>query len=304
MHMKTIKKMALCLRVCIGVSLLHPMVVEAADFSVTIKEKGTGVAVEGATVVLVDSEDYDTSSLKGLVKFSDVDISKTIKVIATGYETEEFPIEQDNKQFVLYVSPVSFEGDGLEVVADRLDEKISKVRLSKAELIDAAGSGGDPLRAISALPGVVSSGEETAEVYMRGSDSRDNEFLVNGVPVGYLYHFGGLWSTINPSLIEDMNVFLGGFPVEYGDALGGVIDTKLRAPRNDRMHYKFDLSTISGAFLVEGPVPGTGVAGEDSDSFYISGRRSYFDLLLSGNTNPCIVNVFSNHDINLAVHCI
>jgi len=277
MKNRTIKKIALC----IGASLLHPMVVQAADFSVIIKEKGTGVAVEGATVVLVDSEEFDTTSSKGIIKFSDVEKPKKIKVIATGYETKEFVVQQNKNNYELYVYPINIEGDGMEVVADRLVEKVSKVKLSKVELIDAAGSGGDPLKAITALPGIVSSGEETAEVYMRGSDSRDNETLVNGVPVSYLYHFGGLWSTINPSLIEDMNVFLGGFPVEYGDALGGVIDAKLRAPRNDRMHYKFDLSTISGSFLVEGPVPGTGTSEANRDSFYVSGRRSYFDLLLS-----------------------
>ncbi|MCW8957292.1 MAG: TonB-dependent receptor, partial [Gammaproteobacteria bacterium] len=103
-----------------------------------------------------------------------------------------------------------------------------------------------------------------------------NIVWVNRAPVGYLYHFGGFHSTINASLIEDINVFLGGFPVEYGDALGGVIDVKLRDPENDRMHYRFDISTISSSFLAEGPVNEAG-----GDSFFVSARRSYIDLLFS-----------------------
>jgi len=272
MNNKTIKRITGCL----SLLLLQPMMLYAVEFSVIIKEKGTGAPVEGATVVLMETEQYDSSSSAGRVTFTDVEIPKRIKVIATGYQAGEFVTDKDKSQFVFYVEPVSVEGDGMEVIADRIVEKVAKVKLSNTELIGAAGSGGDPLRAIAALPGVISAGEDSAEVYIRGSDSRENITWVNGVPVGYLYHFGGMFSTINPSLIEDINVFLGGFPVEYGDALGGVIDAKLRAPRNDRMHYKFDLSTISGAFLVEGPV-----SKNSKDSFFVAGRRSYFDLILS-----------------------
>ena len=53
-------------------------------------------------------------------------------------------------------------------------------------------------------------------------------------------------------------------------------DVKLRAPKNDRLHYRYDISTIISSFLVEGPVS------EDSeDSFFVAARRSYLDLLFS-----------------------
>ncbi len=255
--------------------ILMPYVSIAAGFSVHVKEKGSGVYIEGATVVLQDGEVFKQTSADGLVEFPESALPQQIKVLAPGFETLTRQVSAISDVITLYLEPIVFEGEGLEVTADRLVEKTSKFTLSVAELIRAAGSSGDPLKAITALPGIIATEENSSEVYMRGSNGNDNITWVNNAPVGYLYHFGGFQSTINPALIEDINVFLGGFPVKYGDALGGVIDARLRTPRYDRMHYKLDISTIAASFLVEGPV------GKGGDGFFIAGRRSYLDLLLS-----------------------
>jgi len=248
----------------------------AANITVIIKEKGSGVPVEGATVVINEGAVYDETGKTGEIHFSNIETPHNIKVLATGFETLVKPIPQNRTKITFYLEPFVIESEGLKVTAERLVEKTSKLTLSSTELIKAAGSGGDPLKAITALPGIIAVSEGSAEVYMRGSNGNENITWVNNVPVGYLYHFGGFQSTINPALIEDINVFLGGFPVQYGDALGGVVDAKLRAPKNDRMHYKFDISTIASSFLVEGPAGKNG-----DDSFFIAGRRSYLDLILS-----------------------
>ncbi|HGX92166.1 MAG TPA: Plug domain-containing protein, partial [Candidatus Tenderia sp.] len=246
----------------------------AADLVVTVKARGSGEVVEGATVVVDGGVAYDDTDEAGRVVFADIDPPTRVKVLAGGFEALVQPLPPQREAVTLYLRPLVFEGEGLEVTAPRLVEKASKLTLTTPELARTAGSAGDPLKAITALPGVVAAEEGSAQVYMRGSNGNENITWVNNAPVGYLYHFGGLQSTINPALIEDINVFLGGFPVQYGDALGGVVDAKLRTPENDRMRYQFDIATINSSFLVEGPV---GEAG--GDSFFVAGRRSYIDLL-------------------------
>lgn len=252
----------------------------ADDFRVFVLEKGSGMAVDGATVVLGESDTFLTSGEDGVANFSDESRPEFFKVLAAGYETKIWEIKDKQPPYKIYLQPIIYEGQGLEVVAERIKEKGSKVVLSKKELLLAPGSQGDPLKAITALPGVMASGDGQADVYMRGSGVDENIVWVNSAPVGYLYHWDGLSSTINPHLIEDINVFLAGFPVEYGDAIGGAVDARLRKPENDRMHYKFDLATYASSFLVEGPV---GAAG-GNDSFFVAGRRSYIDLLYSTDT--------------------
>lgn len=248
----------------------------ASQLIVEIKEKGTGELLEDVTVVLDDGETYLQTNESGRVTFTDINNSQTIKILAPGYESHLHTLTADQKQLTVYITPVMLESEGLEVTANRIIENISRVSLSEKELSNTPGSQGDPIKAITALPGIISTGEDSSSVYIRGSDQNENIVWVNRAPVGYLYHFGDFYSTINASLIEDINLFLGGFPVEYGNAMGGVIDVKLREPQSDRPHYRFDISTISSSILVEGPVNEVG-----GDSFFVSARRSYIDLLFS-----------------------
>jgi hypothetical protein len=241
-----------------------------------VLQKGTGDPVEGATVVNLQTNDYVTTDSSGQASLSIAPGTK-VKILAPGYEPLVTKLKLVNGEAKYYLEPISVEDSGMEVVAERLPEKISKIALSSEELAHAPGSQGDPLVAVQSLPGIVAVDDSGGQVYMRGSDANDNIAVVNRLPIGYLYHFGGLRSTINPQLISDLNIFLGGFPVNYGDALGGVFDVRLRDPSNRKRRYFFDISTIESSFVVEGPVS----QANPTDSFYLAARRSYFDLLLS-----------------------
>ncbi len=263
----------------------------ADSITLNIKQKGTGDPVEDATVVLEKIEGephsddvvYEQTDKKGRVIFKNIEYPERIKVIAAGYDISiNIPLSKKS-EYTIYISPQVFEGETLEVNANRIIEKSSKISLSIEELKKAPGANGDPVKAITALPGVIEAEENSSAVYLRGSDSDENIFWVNRAPVGYIYHFGGFQSTLHPELVEDINIFPGGFPIEYGDALGGAIDVKLRNPKNDRKHTYIDISTITTSFLVEGPVGGAGTDSKNipEDSYFIGGRRSYLDAILS-----------------------
>ncbi len=257
-------------------SFIFSNCVFAADFTITVKVRGTGVAVDGAYVIINNEKYVEITDGNGIAQFPILENNDKIKIVATGFDELNSVYNESKPSLIFYLYPEVVEGVGLEVNEARIQEKVSKISLTTEELILAPGSSGDPLKTITALPGIVTVDEGSSEVYMRGSDSSDNSIWVNRAPLGYLYHFGGFHSTLNPSIIDDINIFLGGFPVEYGDKLGGVIDVKLRAPRTDRQHFKFDISTISTSVLAEGPV------GKNSeDSYFAAFRRSYIDLILS-----------------------
>ena len=211
------------------------------------------------------------------MEFGDITIPQSIKILAVGYETLIKKVTPSDTKISVYLPPQSVELEGLEVVAERVPDKTSKVTFKSDELISTPGTQGDPIKILDSLPGVVAAAEGSGAVYMRGSGLSDNIVWVNNVPIGYLYHWDGLQSTINPSLVSDLNIFLGGFPVEYGDALGGAIDVTLRAPKKDRQHYNVHLGTYKSGFLIEGPIGET----DGKNSFFLAARRSYIDFLLS-----------------------
>ena len=272
----------------------------SATLSIIVLEKGTADPVEGATVVLMDSGEYDSSDVKGLVRFDDVDIPKKIKVLSSGYETIEQSVQFDNNKFEIYLYPLVVEGDALEVVEERVQEKTSKVILTAQELRRVPGTAGDPLKMLESMPGIVAGSGQggPGQIYVRGSGAEDNGVLINRIPVEYLFHFGDLStispSTINPSLVKDFNAFLGGFPVDYDDKLGGMLDVQLRNPKTDRLHQTYRAAIHEASFLVEGPF----TKNNKKDSFYAAGRMSYLDRILTPEIINDLINSNNDNDEN------
>ena len=190
--------------------------------------------------------------------------SKPVKISVGGF--------LEPGQVILFLDPVY---SMMEVVVegDRNQDKTAKTVISGKELTSVAGSAGDPLRGMQALPGITTASDGGSNPAIRGSNPESNFYYVDFLPVGYLFHMGGLVSVINADLVSDFNIYSAAFGPEFFDVTGGVIDVKLRDPRQDRIGGKVNISLLEADALIEGPVA-------DNKSFYLAARRSYFELVL------------------------
>ncbi|WP_455212585.1 TonB-dependent receptor [Kaarinaea lacus] len=244
---------------------------------ITVLEKGSRKPIYGANVVLVEIDKYALSDEDGRASLVIPRYPVKLKIVAMGYQSKYVTLTGREDKPVVYLSQSAIPGESIVIMAERLPQQTSKISLSPAEINNTAGGQGDPVKVLDALPGVVTANEGTGVVYMRGSGSQDSVAWINQIPVGFLYHWGGLQSTINPDLVSDMNVFLGGFPVDYGDHLGGAIDVKLRTPQQERTHYDIHLGNYETSFSIEGPAS---LVSKNS-GYYLAARRSYIDALMS-----------------------
>jgi hypothetical protein len=121
------------------------------------------------------------------------------------------------------------------------------------------------------LPGIAVVDDASSEPAVRGSRPSDNAYVVDFLPVGYLFHVGGFASVFNPDLIRRFDVYSAAWSPEYPNVVGAVFDLSLRSPRSDRIGGKVDISLLGANALVEGPIG-------DDKSFFFAARRSYFDL--------------------------
>lgn len=147
--------------------------------------------------------------------------------------------------------------------------------VSGKTLATTAGSAGDPLRSLQTFPGLVFIDDEEASPAVRGSRPDDNYFEVDFIPADYLFHADGLISVFNADLVKDFSIYPSAYSAEYSGVTGGIFDVSLRDPRNDKFHTTIDVSILQAGLLFEGPVT-------ENQSFYLAGRVSYLDLLLSG----------------------
>jgi outer membrane receptor protein involved in Fe transport len=105
-------------------------------------------------------------------------------------------------------------------------------RLAGADIENVPGSHDDAIHAVRSLPGVVSNA--SGRPYIRGSLSEDVLVRYDGITLldpFHLKNFQSLISAIDPAVVDHIEVFSGGFPVQYGRRSGGVID--IAAPSVD-----------------------------------------------------------------------
>ncbi len=166
--------------------------------------------------------------------------------------------------------------------------------LNVEEIKTTPGTQGDVFMAISTMPAVASQGP-TAPIYVQGGRSEENLVLLDNGWIANAFHMelagGGMYSIFNPALLREVNLYTGGFGVEYGDRISAVLDVETRDGDYRQLHGSTALSNAYAEGVVEGPVPATG----GRASFLFSVRRSFFDLFIKLTEYSESFKVFPNY---------
>ncbi|MCD8532673.1 MAG: hypothetical protein LRY66_15310 [Saccharospirillaceae bacterium] len=150
------------------------------------------------------------------------------------------------------------------------EEKLTEISTEK--LLKIPGSGNDPLRAIESLPGVTFSGGRTSAPAVRGSSPDDNAYIIDFIPVGYIFHTDSS-SILSDNVVEDFTLETAAFPAQYNNATGAVIDATSRSPYYDRSQFIIDASLLKAGVFIEQPI-------SENQSFYIAARQSLFQYYI------------------------
>lgn len=158
-------------------------------------------------------------------------------------------------------------------------ELTSTKNFSYEEIRRSPGGFEDVVRALSVLPGVAQADAGRNDLVVRGGAPSENLYLVDGLEVPNINHFGtqgatgGPLSYINLDFVKETSFSTGGFPVLYGDKLSSVLKINLREGRKDRLGGKATISASQFGVNAEGPLF------NEKSSFMFSARRSYLDFI-------------------------
>ncbi len=189
-----------------------------------------------------------------------------------------FTVDQDSKKDFFLVREGFTLPEVVVSTAKGAQSSVSHEALSKDELKSVPGTAGDVLRALQSLPGVAVAGDFSGQLIVRGGGPQDNLYLMDRIPLAFPFHFGGLISTVNSDLIQNVDFSAGGFGAQYGNYWGGVVDITERNARQDRWGGRAEVNMLLSEGLVEGPVT-------SDSSIALAGRRSYLELLGGGFFN-------------------
>ncbi|MDH7515710.1 MAG: TonB-dependent receptor [Bacteroidota bacterium] len=211
--------------------------------------------------------------------------SYSIQASVVGYKSLILPVvaapgRRNEIVFALEVLPIDL--DAVLVEADYFREEpdvpVSAQSLSYEEIRRSPGGQEDVVRAVSVFPGVVQASAGRNDLVVRGGGASENLYVLDGVEVPNINHFGtqgatgGPLSFINLDFVRDVTFSTGGFGVRYGDKLSSLLSIDLKNGRNDRLGGKATISATQFGLNAEGPIASTG-------TFLFSARRSYLDFV-------------------------
>lgn len=131
----------------------------------------------------------------------------------------------------------------------------------------------DLVKTLQAKAGVASGTELFAGMFVRGGESDQNLFLIDGNPLYQINHLGGLYSAFNTSAVKTVDFYKSGFPARYGGRLSSVVDVRTKDGNMKELHGSFTIGMIDGNIQLEGPIV------KNRTSFNIALRRTWFDVI-------------------------
>lgn len=150
---------------------------------------------------------------------------------------------------------------------------ISVLNLKPADIKNIPTLGGelDIIKVAQLLPGIQKGSEGQTGFQVRGGDPDQNLILIDEATVYNISHLFGFFSVFIPESIEDMEIYKGGFPAEYGGRLSSIMDLRMKEGNKSKISGSGGVGILSSRLTLEGPI----VKGKSS--FIISGRRTYID---------------------------
>ena len=150
----------------------------------------------------------------------------------------------------------------------------------------------DVIKQLQMLPGVAAGNELMSGLYVHGGDGNDNLFLLDGVPLYNITHFGGLFSSFNTDVVDNLDFYKSGFPARYGGRLSSVVDVETSEGDMNEYHGHASLGLIDGRLQAEGPII------KGTTSFNVGLRRSWLDVI----TTPALWYANSKNGVNTNVN--
>ena len=194
------------------------------------------------------------------------------------------------KQKNMELTPVQIKSARMKMIDQNLDAGHSTVNMVGFVNLPNMGES-DIFRTIQLLPGIGYS-ENSSGLNIRGGTADQNLVLFDGFTLYNLDHFFGSFSSVNPNVVKDIQIYKGGFDSRYGERLSGIIDITGKTGNKFSPKINAGLNLVSGNLSAELPV-------SKKITLVVAGRRSYADIYSSFLVNNMLENQVADQSSSL-----
>jgi hypothetical protein len=173
--------------------------------------------------------------------------------------------------------------DQIDIYGDekkrKTDPLVSQLKLDKKglERIPSMGAENDIVGAFSVTPGVVTTGDQGGQLYVRGGTPIQNKVLLDGMTIYNPFHSIGFFSIFETELVKNVDLYTGGFDAKYGGRISSVMDISYRDGNRKEFGGKISVSPFMAKAVVEGPFSKRKDATPSPGSYVFSVKHSMLD---------------------------
>lgn len=227
-----------------------------------------GIAI-GRRSFIISLFGYNTLPLTDIIVSSGKETFLTIELEESLVQMDEVVVNADEQK---------------DLVTDMQAVNVKTFSIEETERYP--GSRQDPARMASNFAGVQGTNDSRNDIVVRGNSPSGLLWRLEEIDIPNPNHFavagsaGGPTAIINNKYLANSEFYTGAFPANYGNALGGVFDLKMRNGNNQKHERTFQFGLLGTELSLEGPINK-----EKGSSYYINYRYSTLKLLSGLNIN-------------------
>lgn len=253
----------------------------------TVYNKDNGDPMIFTNVYLEGTTRGTTTDVNGFYTIPKIPLGDYVLISTTlGYDTARFDVSITRDGQVIsqnvFIAETEVQLQTVQISAAREerqnDVKVSTVKITTEEITKIPSVGGEPDLAqyLQVMPGIIFTGDQGGQLYIRGGSPVQTLVLLDGLIVYNPFHSIGLFSVFETDIIKNVEVMTGGFSAEYGGRVSAVMDIRTQDGNKKNISGKISANPFMSKAILNGPLMKQRDDGS-SLTYVLSARYSYLD---------------------------
>ena len=250
-----------------------------------VYERASGEPVIYTNVFLIGTPYGVQTDVNGYFSLTGVPVGDyTLATTQIGYDTARTEITLGSS--VILTKKLFLRRSGITLsditVSGRKQERrtlvnvgVTTVTPREMKLLPSAGGEPDIAQFLQVTPGVIFTGDQGGQLYIRGGAPSQTGILLDGVTIYNPFHTIGLYSVFETDAIRSVDIQTAGFNAQYGNRTSAILDIHTKDGNKNRISGKLSASPIMARAMLEGPISKAKNDDGSSTTFLLSIKHSY-----------------------------
>ncbi|MBC7554051.1 MAG: TonB-dependent receptor [Taibaiella sp.] len=251
-----------------------------------VYDKKTGEPLIGTNIMIVNNKSGVQSDNNGYFSLTLPSGSYTIMASALGYDSSLITVNLLPDAIItkkILLAQKGIELNAVEISSRKMDKTtrintgLTKITPQEMKKLPSAGGEPDLAQYLQVIPGVVFTGDQGGQLFIRGGSPAQTGIYIDGVTIYNPFHSIGLFSVFETEAVRSVDVYTAGYGAQYGNRTSAIVDVHYKDGNKNNLAGIVSVSPIMSRIMLEGPLLKSKKDNGAGITFLVSGKTSYLD---------------------------